>query len=152
MNDSPRLKSFDGTQWEIKALKPGTQWMIAQEAISIDKAESSNYGDVVKQFAVNIPSVVKVITLALLNDRRKIFANGQDGEYSSEYHSMYETLMWDTKQSSWLSLLLEILSMLDIECFFSTTSSITILRQKLLERKTTMEEQKQLLREQNGVK
>ena len=152
MNDSPRVVSFDGTQWEVRALKPDTQWLIAQEAISIQKADSANYGDVIKQFAVNVPSVCKVITLCLLNDRRRIFANGHDGEFSEEYRATYETIMWDTSHESWLGLLLEMLSMLDVEVFFSTTSSIQILRQKLLDRKTTMEERKQLLLAQNGGK
>ena len=35
MNDTPRVVSFDGTNWEVKALKPGTQWLIAQEAITL---------------------------------------------------------------------------------------------------------------------
>lgn len=152
MNDSPRVKSFDGTQWEIRALKPGTQWLIAQEAIAIQKSESSNFGDVVKQFAVNTPSVCKVITLGLLNDRRRIYANGRNGEFSEEYYSTYDTIMWDTKHENWLALLVEMLSMLDVEVFFSTISSIQILRQRLLERKTTMEERKQLLLAQNGGK
>lgn len=152
MNDSPRVKSFDGTKWEVRALKPGTQWLIAQEAISIQKAESANFEDVVKQFAVNIPSVVKVITLGLLNDRRRIYANCRDGEFSDEYKGTYDTIMWDTSQDCWLSLLVEMLKMLDIEVFFSITSSIQILRQRLLERKKTTEEQRQLSPEQSGDK
>lgn len=152
MNNSPRVKDFDGTKWEVKALKPGTQWLIAQEAISIQKEESANYADVVKQFAVNTPSVAKVITLALLNDRGRLFANGKDGAFSEEYEETYNTVLWDTSQAGWLGLLLEILNMLEIEVFFSITSSIQILRQRLLERKTTMEEQKVLSLAQSGDK
>ena len=152
MNDSPRLINFNGTQWELKALKPGTQWLIAQEAIKIDKGESSAMGDVLKQFAVNVPAVAKVITLGLLNDRERIFANGKDGAYSQEFEDTYLTILYDTQQSGWMALLFEIIQMLEVECFFSITSSIQILRQKLLGRKTTMEEQKLLLQEQNGGK
>ena len=152
MNDSPRLVDFNGTPWEIRALKPGTQWLIAQEAVKIDKGASSSMGDVIKQFAVNVPAVAKVITLGLLNDRERIFANGKDGAYSQEFEDTYLTIMYDTQQSGWMSLLFEIIQMLEVECFFSITSSIQILRQRLLERKTTMEEQKLLLREQNGGK
>lgn len=152
MNDSPRIKSFNGTDWEVRALKPGTQWLIAQEAIAIQKAESSSFGDVVKQFAVNVPSVCKVLTLGLLNDRRRIYANGRDGEFSEEYRATYDTLMWDTPHDAWLGLLLEMLNMLDVEVFFSTTSSIQILRQRLLDRKTTMEERRLLSLAQNGAK
>lgn len=146
MNDSPRVLSFDGTKWELRALKPGTQWLIAQEAIKIQKAESANMGDVMKQFAVNLPSVAKVLTLGLLNDRRRIFANGKDGEYSKEFQDTYTTILYDTKQENWLSLLVEMIDMLGVEVFFSITSSIQILRQRLLDRKMTVEEQKRLSR------
>ena len=152
MNDSPRAITLGGKEWQVKALKPGTQYLIAQQAVAICKAESANYEDVIRQFAVNTPAVVAVLTLALLNDRARIFANGHDGAYSEEYYSVYETIMWDTNPAEWISLLVEFLSMLDVEVFFSTTSSIQILRQRLLERKKTTEEQKQLSQEQNGDK
>ena len=150
MNDTPRVKDFDGTKWEVRALKPGTQWLIAQEAIAIQKEESANFADVIKQFAVNTPSVAKVLTFALLNDRVRIFANGRDGAFGEEFEETYNTIMWDTSQDCWLGLLLEILGMLEIEVFFSITNSIQILRQRLLERKTTMEEQKVLSPAQSG--
>lgn len=149
MNDSPRLRSFDGTEWEIRALKPGVQWLIAQEAIKIQKAESANMSDVIRQFAVNVPSVVTVLTLALLNDRRKIFANGRDGAFSDVYNDTYGTILYDTSQAGWLGLLVEVISLLDVEVFFSITSSIQILRRRLLERKMTAEEQRRSLRGPN---
>lgn len=150
MNDSPRIEKFAGTEWEVRALKPGTQWLIAQEAVKISRNESANFEDVVKQFAVNTPAVVTVLTLGLLNDRKRIFANGMCGEYSDEFKSTYNTIMWDTSQSEWITLTVEMLSMLDIEVFFSTISLIQIVRQRLLERKKTTEEQKQLSQEPNG--
>lgn len=152
MNNSPRLASFKGTDWEVTALKPGTQWLIAQEAVSIEKADTATYGDVIKQFALNIPSVVKVITLGLLNDRSRIFANGRDGAFSEEYNATYQTIMWETNQSFWLILMNEMLKMLDVEVFFSNIALIQMTRQSLLERKTTMEERRQLSPEQNGGK
>lgn len=149
MNDSPRLRSFDGTEWEIRALKPGVQWLIAQEAVKIQKAETANMSDVVRQFAENVPAVAKVLTLALLNDRKRIFANGMGGPYSEEFKDTYSTILYDTTQAGWISMLVEVISMLDVEVFFSITSSIQILRQRLLERKMTAEEQKRLLRGRN---
>ena len=152
MNDSPRIASFDGTKWEIRALKPGTQWLIAQEAVKINKAESSNYGDVIKSFASHIPSVVKVITLGLLNDRNRIYANGVSGEFSEEYEATYNTIMWETDQSFWLILMNEMLKLLDVEVFFSSIALIQMTRQSLLERKTTMEEQRLSSPAPNGGK
>lgn len=150
MNDSPKVLSFAGTEWEIKALRPGTQWLIAQECVRIQKNETANFSDVIRQFAVNIPAVVRVLALALLNDRRRIFRNGCDGEWSEEFDTTCDTIRWETDQTSWLGLLTEIVGMLDIEVFFSTISLMQILRRKCLERKTTMEEQKLLLQGQNG--
>lgn len=152
MNDGARIRKFAGSEWEIRALKPGTQLLIAQEAIAIAKAESNSFEDIIRQFAVNTPSVVKCLVFGLLNDRRRIFANGMNGEYSDEFKATYDTIMWDTEQKDWLNLLVEMISMLDIEVFFSITSSIQILRQRLLERKMTLEEQKQLLLAQSGGK
>ena len=30
MNDSQTIVKLQGTEWEIKALKPGTQWLVAE--------------------------------------------------------------------------------------------------------------------------
>lgn len=72
MNDSPTIVKLQGTEWEIRALKPGTQWMIAEEACKIVKGENLSMGDVIKEFAINIPSVARVITLSLLNDKNAL--------------------------------------------------------------------------------
>lgn len=152
MNDSPRTCSFDGTEWEIKALKPGTQWLVAEEAVKMQRKEDASFGDIIKGFSQSIPSVVKVITLCLLNDRNRIFANGRDGKFSEEYHQTYDTIMWNSRTEHWLGLLVEMMKMLDIECFFAITSSIQILRQRTLERKTTAEEHELSSQGQNGAR
>lgn len=64
MNDSPTIVKLQGTEWEIRALKPGTQWMIAEEACKIVKGENLSMGDVIKEFAINIPSVARVILIS----------------------------------------------------------------------------------------
>ena len=46
-------------------------------------------GDVIKEFATNLPSVAKVITLALLNDKERI--------KSEEYQHVYDQLLWGDK-------------------------------------------------------
>lgn len=142
MNDSPTIVKMGKTEWAIKALKPGTQWLIAEEACKILKAEKGNMNDVIKQFAVNIPSVVKVITLAILNDKDRIFSNYKDRVYSDEYQSVYDTIMWETNQDGWISLLVEILNMLSMEYFFQSTNAIGMIREMALGRKMKMDEQK----------
>lgn len=142
MNDSPTVAKMGKTEFKITALKPGTQWLIAEESCKILKAEKGNMNDVIRQFSVNIPSVVKVITLAILNDKDRIFKDSRKKEFSDEFHSMYETIMWETNQESWLSLLVEIMNMLSMEYFFQSTNAIAMIREMALGRKTKMEEQK----------
>lgn len=144
MNDSPTLLKLGKTEFAITALKPGTQWLIAEEAVKIQKNEDASFADIIKQFAVNIPSVVRVITLAILNDKKRI--------NSDEYKTVYETIMWETKPEEWLNLLIEIMQLLSLDFFFQTTQSIAAIRQMALGRKTTMEERKSSQAVQNGVK
>lgn len=80
LSDSPRLVSLNGTEWEVRALRMGTQYLIAKKAIEINKAQNATMGDIIKQFAVNIPAVIDVLALALLNDKDKIYENGNESQ------------------------------------------------------------------------
>ncbi len=134
MNNSPSIVKLGDTEFAITALKPGTQWLIAEESVKIQKVESEKFSDLIEQFAINIPSVVRVITLAILNDKNRI--------NSDEYQQVYETIMWETDPSQWIGLLVEILNSLSLDFFFQTTQSIAMIRQMALGRKKTMDEQK----------
>lgn len=128
MNDSPTIVKLKGTTWHIHALKPGTQWMIADEACKIVRGEKMSMGDVIKEFASNLGSVARVITLALLNDKARI--------ESEEYHQVYDQLMWgDYDIKDWATLLVEILNLLDVDFFFASTNVIATVRQQTLTRK-----------------
>lgn len=145
MNDSPTIVKLGKTEFAIKGLKPGTQWLIAEESLKIQKNEEGNFSDVIKQFAQNIPSVVKVITLAILNDKNRIYSGGEpDNGFSSEYQSIYDTIMWETDQSNWIGLLVEIMNMLSLDYFFASTNAIATIREMALGRKMTTEERKSL--------
>lgn len=152
MNDSPTIVKMANTEWAIKALRPATQWLIAEESLKIQKSEEGNFSDVIKQFAQNIPSVVKVLTLAILNDKKRIYGDNTDGTFSEEYHAVYDTIMWETDSQSWIGLLVEIMNMLSLDYFFASTNAIAMIREMALGRKMTMEEQKQSLAVQNTVK
>lgn len=129
MNDSPTIVKLQGTEWQIKALKPGAQWMIAEEACKIIKKENLAMGDVIKEFASNIPSVARVITIALLNDKERI--------NSDEYQQVYDQLLWgDYDIKDWATLLIEILNLLDVDFFFASTNVIATVRKQALTRKT----------------
>lgn len=142
MNDTPTIVKMSKTEFAITALKPGTQWLIAEEACKILKAEKGNMNDVIRQFSINIPSVVHVITLAILNDKDRIYSDYKKREISDEYKSVYETIMWETNSESWIGLLVEILNMLSLDYFFQVTNAIAMIREMALGRKTKMEEQK----------
>lgn len=143
MNDSPTIIKLYGTEWEIRALRPGTQWLIAEEACKIVKQENVTMGDVIRLFAVNMPSVTRVITLALLNNKKDI--------YGERYQQVYDTLMWgEYNIKDWAVLLSEILNLIDVDFFLASTNVVKILRQNTLDRKTTMEEQRQYLHARNG--
>ena len=128
MNDSPTRIKLQGTEWEIHALKPGTQWLVAEEACKIVNGENLSMGDVIKEFALNLPSVAKVITLALLNDKERI--------KSDEYQKVYDQLLWgDYDIKDWATLLVEILNLIDVDFFFASTNVIATVRKQALERK-----------------
>ena len=142
MNDTPTTVKMSNTEFAITALKPGTQWLIAEESCKIMKAEQGNFKDVIKQFAVNIPSVVHVITLAILNDKNRIFDDYKRRRYSEEYQGVYDTIMWETSPDNWLSLLVEIMNMLSMDYFFQSTNAVAMIREAALGRKMKMEELK----------
>lgn len=142
MNDSPTIVKMSKTEFPITALKPATQWLIAEESCKILKAEKGNMNDVIRQFSINIPSVVKVITLAILNDKDKIFSDWRNKKYSDEFYAVQDTIMWETNPDNWISLLVEIMNMLSMEYFFQVTNAIGMIREMALGRKMKMEEQK----------
>ena len=135
MNDSPSIVKLYGTEWEIHALKIGTQWLIAEETGKIVANEKMTMGDIIKGMASNLPSVCRVLTLALLNDKEKI--------YGECYNCIYDRLMWgEYKMRDWMRLITEIYGMLDVDFFIANTNALKTLRQKTLGRKTMLEEQK----------
>ena len=115
----------------------GTQWLIAQKCIQVAKVESANFGDIVKQFAINIPSVVEVLVLALLNDRNKIYKDGiASNGYSELYQATYETLMWDCNVEEFGNIFLEVLQLIDVSFFMESHRILEIFREATMTRKT----------------
>lgn len=137
MNDSPSLVTIHGTEWRITGLKPGVQWLIAEQACQIVKGEKLSMGDVIKEFSVNLPAVVHVITLALLNDKKRIFSDYEKRELSGEYRQVYDLLMWgEYDMKDWALLLGEILNLISTDFFFESTNVIQTVREMTLTRKT----------------
>ena len=143
LNDSPHLVSLVGTQWEVRSLRFGTQYLIAEEVVKINKANSADFGDIIKQFSVNIPAVVKVIVLCLLNDKKRIYRDGIEANgLSDEYHSLYDTIMWECKVEEFGNLLLECLQMLDVSAFFQALDIVQIFRANVTMKKNQMDERR----------
>lgn len=152
MNDTPvRVRTSMG-EFEITALKPGTQWLIASEAVKIQKSEKGNFSDMIRHFAESLPAVARVIALAVLNDRDRIFKDYAAREYSGEYRALYDSLMWESDHSEWAGILVRIMEMLSFDFFFDITSVIATLRDMTLERKMTMEERRLSSAAQSGVR
>lgn len=136
MNDSVNVVKLGGTEWSIRALRPGVQWLISEEACKIVDNEGLSLGDVVVEIGKNLPLVCKIITLALLNDRDRIFEGGVIGVYSEEYRRVYDVLMWgDYGVRDWAMLLGEILGMLDTAFFFESIRVAKMFRTATLEKK-----------------
>ena len=143
MNDTPTIVKLANADWEITALKPAVQNLIAKEACDINKVEKASFEDICKCFAHNLPSVVRIITLALLNDKERI---------EKDYQRVYETIMWESEMKDWGTLLVQVLELIDVGFFFQITESTQMFRQMSLARKTTMEEARKLSQGQSGVK
>ena len=126
MTNAPSLVKLANVGWEVRALKPAVQWEIAKIACEIHNVENATYGDVLTGFAKNLPAVVRVITLALLNDKERI---------KNEYDTVYDTLMWESNPSEWANVLLEILNLQDIGFFLQITQVTEIFRQSTLQKK-----------------
>ena len=143
LNDSPRIVSLNNTEWEIRALRMGTQWLIAKKCIEVSKVESANFGDIVKQFAINIPAVLDVLTLALLNDRNKIFKDGNERNgYSDLFNDTFNTLKWECKVEDFGNIFLEVLQMIDVSFFMESCRILEIFRESTMARKNQNLEQK----------
>lgn len=133
LNDNPKKVSLDGTMFEIKPLRFGTQWLIASEAIKITKKENAAFGDILSSFAVNMPSVIHVIVLAILNDKRRIFKGGiENGEYSEEYNALKDVFMWEVNCPNLATLLLEVLQMIDINSFLQGCQMVKIVKEMMM--------------------
>ena len=131
MTDAPTLVKLADAGWEVRALKPAVQWEIAKIACDIHEVENASYGDVLNGLAKSLPNIVRVVTLALLNDKKRI---------EEEYDAVYDMLMWETNPSEWANLLLEILNLHDIGFFLQITQVTEIFRQATLQKRKTVDQ------------
>jgi len=137
MNDTPHIVDLKGTRFAVTRLKNGTQYLICEEAIKVVKGENMAFGDIMKQLATNLPSIIKIITLAVLNDKNRIYDGGNElNGYSDEFNATYNTLMWDVDNNEGIvTILMEVLKMIDISFFLTSSEAVKTMR-KMMTRTT----------------
>lgn len=144
MNDTPTVLTLNGTQWEITGLKPAVQWLICEKVCEIvkeEKATCEGYEDVLKLMARSLPLTAHCLTLAMLNDKDRIFDDYGKKKYSEEFQQTYELLLWgDFKIRDWGMLLFEVMQKIDVSFFSQSISLLKTARQTTLQRKMTTAE------------
>ena len=136
--DAPTIEKLNGTEWEIRALRMGTQYLIVQEVCKINKAESATYGDVLKSLMNAMPALCNVLTLALLNDKNKIYQNGDANQgFSKLYKRTYDTVMWNANRDEMAKIMLDCLQMVDVSFFMEALGMLQIFRASVTEKKRT---------------
>lgn len=136
MADSPTILKLGGTDFELTALKNGTLIKICEEAVKIKKVQvdsEDKTASVMLSMATQIPVVCRIVTYALLNDRKRIERNFDD---------VYDIVLNNTSQSDLFNLFYEIIQKLDVSFFFANIESSLTLLQTMTDRRMTMEEQK----------
>lgn len=139
MADAPRIDDLNGTPWEIYALRNGVQYIIADEisnVVGVDGIKDMGYAEVVSAFAQSIPSIIKCVAYALVNDRQLLFKDGNPRAGKSEFFEATEnTLMWECDPADLLPLLLDIFQLIDVDFFRDTLDIFAIFRGKVTAKK-----------------
>ena len=136
--DAPTLEKLAGTEWEVRALRIGTMHLIVNEVCKINKADSANYGDILKAMTTQIPSTVGIFTLALLNDKNKIYQNGDPNQgYSKLYKKTYDTITWNANEGDLMRIMFDCLQKINVDFFMGTLDMLQIFRESVTLKKRT---------------
>lgn len=136
--DAPSVEKFGGTEWEMRPLRFGTQYLIVDEVCKINQAESATYGDVLKCILTQIPATCKVLTLALLNHKNLIYQNGDANQgYSKLFKKTYDTILWEADRDDLAKIMLDCLQMIDVSFFMEALGMLQIFRASITEKKRT---------------
>ena len=134
--DSPTIEKLVGTEWEMRPLRFGTQYLIVEEVCKINEAESATYGDVLKAMLAQIPATCRVLTMALLNDRNKIYQNGDPNQGLSKlFKQTYNTILWEADRADLAKIMLDCLQMVDVSFFMEALGMLQIFRASVTEKK-----------------
>ena len=128
INDTPPIVEIVGKKYHITGLKIGTQNLIAEETIKVQKHQEGNMVDVFKSFANSIPAVIRCIAFAILNDKDKIYQDYSKREFSEEFYATCEKIEWESDRQQWMSILVEIIRKIDISFSFTITEQMSMIR------------------------
>ena len=138
LSDEPSVENFAGTEWEMRPLRYGTQYLIVEEVCKINQAESATYGDVLKCMLTQMPATINVLTLALLNDKNLIYQNGDANQgFSKLFKKTYDTILWESERAELAKIMLDCLQMVDVSFFMEALGMLQIFRASVTEKKRT---------------
>ena len=138
LSDAPTMEKLAGTEWEMRPLRMGTQYLIVQEVCKVNKEEGATYGDVFKALLVSMPALCNVLALALLNDKYKIYQNGDPNQgYSKMFKRTVDTIMWSADKEDMAHIMLDCLQMVDVSFFMEALGMLQIFRARVTEKKRT---------------
>lgn len=136
--DAPTIEKLAGTEWEMRPLRMGTQYLIVQEVCKVNKEEGATYGDVLKALLVSMPALCNVLALALLNDKNKIYQNGDPNQgYSKTFKRTVDTIMWSADKEDMAHIMFDCLLMVDVSFFMEALGMLQIFRASVTEKKRT---------------
>ena len=136
--DAPTMEKLAGTEWEMRPLRMGTQYLIVQEVCKVNKEEGATYGDVLKALLVSMPALCNILALALLNDKNKIYQNGDPNQgYSKMFKRTVDTIMWSADKEDMAHIMLDCLQMVDVSFFMEALGMLQIFRASVTEKKRT---------------
>lgn len=136
--DAPSIVKFVGTEWEVRPLRMGTQYLIAHEICQLHRMEHDKYDDALLGLEASIPSIAKMITLVLLNDKNKIFQNGDHNQgFSRLFKRTYDTVLWNAERNEMGDLFKECILLLDVSFFMEALVIFQSLQQEITRKKRT---------------
>lgn len=136
--DSPSIEKFAGTEWEMRPLRFGTQYLICDEVRKIREIDEANYENCVVFLANSVPVTCRCITFALLNDKNKIYQNGDPNQgFSKLFNKTYNTILWNSEKADLIKILTDCLLMIDVNFFLDALGMLQIFRASVTEKKRT---------------
>lgn len=139
-----------GKEYNIKALKMYTRWLIS-ECVNEMQIKEKDTINIIESMFTDIPLLVKIITYAILRDKDKV-------ENEELFNKTYDALMEATDMQEYLNAWTAVVELLDVDWFFfiqEAVKGMNILPSKAgyrEERKTKAQNQEYIMQPVNTEK